>query len=688
MTGSLGWARSVFERLRREPIPLALLLLLALALRLWALADVPPGWRDDELSNSLVISQHVLDGDLRLFYPDASGHEVLYHAVNALFLLLFGPGLWGIRLLSVLVGTGVVWLAFLLGRDLFGRQVAWIAAFGLATSFWSLIYSRIGQRHISAVFFGLAAFRFLWRALLPDARTAKPDRYYTNAVLAGLALGLGSYTYFGGRIPPFAVAGLMLYLLLFAPKSRQSDRERFGRQWKSLALTLVIAAALYVPLWHATRTTPGAEARVDELAVPIKALREGDWEPLLSHASVTLKMFHADGDDEWLYNVAHRPVFGPLGAVLFFAGLLLSMGRALPRRMGGRADSRHAFLLAWLASALIPGALAVPAASVSHTIIALPAAYLFPALALTEGARWLRRHGHRAPLVRYLPLAVGLLFLATESYRGLYDYFHYWPARGYVRLLHNADYHDVARFLNAQPDHGDVALGGALVEPWEQEALKVDLRGTWRVRWFDPRRALVDPAGGGSLVLTVFPKLEPTLLSLLDGDVRVQAKTFTVYDPPTIPLGDAMARFDNGLALHGPVSYHLDGTQLTMTTTWTVERPLDLPPQPLLSKPPPPGMSAGPRLAIFVHLLDANDVYVTGQDGLGVDPYTLEPGDRFVHLHRLSWTDEASHLERAEQLPRGYTVHIGLYDPRTGDRWRTDRGNDSLLLLAFQKDKP
>jgi len=663
---------AISDLVRRESILLALLIASALALRLWALADVPPGWRDDELSNSLVISQHVLDGDLRLFYPDASGHEFLYHAVNALFLRLFGPGVWGIRLLSVLLGTGVVGLTYLLARRMFERPVAWLAALSVTTSFWALMYSRIGQRHISAVFFTLAGFLFLWRALIPEPCPPRPRDGWINAALAGVMLGISFYTYFASRITPVVVACLAVYLALF-------DRERLRRQWRVLALTLVVAGVLYLPLWRAAQTTPGAEARIAELSVPVKAAQQGDWAPLLDQLGVTLKMFHADGDDEWLYNVAHRPVYGLVGAILFCGGLLLSIVRALPRRLGGRADARHAFLLIWLAGALAPGVLAVPAASLGHTLLALPVSYLFPALALVEGARWSRRRlpstSRLAPL---LPLAVGLLFLTTETYRGLHDYFHYWPERGFVRLLHNADYHDVARYLNAQADDGDLALGGALAEPWEQEALAVDLEGTWRVRWFDPRRALVRPDDGGSLVLTVFPKLDPALSPLHDGPARLQAETFSVYEAPSPPLGTALAHFENGLALYGVSRGQFDGDPLTFTTTWMVERPLDLPPNPLLSKPPPPGALAGPRLAIFVHLLDAGGTYVTGQDGLGVDPYTLQPGDRFLHLHRLSW---------ASELPAGYTVRLGLYDPRTGERWRTEEGRTDVVLFTSQGDE-
>ena len=89
-------------------------------------------------------------------------------------------------------------------------------------------------------------------------------------------------------------------------------------------------------------------------------------------------------------------------------------------------------------------------------------------------------------------------------------------------------------------------------------------------------------------------------------------------------------------------------------------------------------MPAGPRLAIFVHVLDAENDYMTGQDGLGVDPYTLEPGDRFVHLHRLVLPVEARQT--------GYKIRLGLYDPHTGERWRTDQGADGVLVFTFDGD--
>ena len=61
---------------------LGAVLITAVFLRFWHLDTVPPGWRDDELINSLVISQHLLDSELAVYYADASGHEALVETLH------------------------------------------------------------------------------------------------------------------------------------------------------------------------------------------------------------------------------------------------------------------------------------------------------------------------------------------------------------------------------------------------------------------------------------------------------------------------------------------------------------------------------------------------------------------------------------------------------------------------------
>jgi hypothetical protein len=82
-----------------------------------------------------------------------------------LFLAWFGPGALGIRLLSAFLGTLAVPLTYALARRLFGPAVGLTAAALLAVSFWGLMYSRVGIRHVMTPVLALAAFYFFWQSL-------------------------------------------------------------------------------------------------------------------------------------------------------------------------------------------------------------------------------------------------------------------------------------------------------------------------------------------------------------------------------------------------------------------------------------------------------------------------------------------------------------------------------------------
>ena len=226
--------RELLGSLARRPATwAALITLLGFGLRVWALESFPPGWRDDELIESLVISRNILGGDLAFYYADASGHEALYHALNAVFLALFGPTGLGIRLLSAVLGTLAVPLTYALGRRLFGAAVGLSAATLLAVSFWGLMYSRVGIRHSLTPVLALVAFFWFWKAMEAgrgagvqgsrgDKSAPAPLHPRSPAPLlpfaaSGLFLGLGFHSYFASRGAPLVPAAFVGYLLLVAP---------------------------------------------------------------------------------------------------------------------------------------------------------------------------------------------------------------------------------------------------------------------------------------------------------------------------------------------------------------------------------------------------------------------------------------------------------------------------------------
>lgn len=680
--------------LERRLFPVSITLL-AFALRVWQLDNTPPGWSDDELSNVFVLAQKIFEGDWSLYYTDATGLEAPYHIVSGILLRLFGFNVVGIRLLSAFLGTLSVPVTYQMGRTLFNRRLGLIAAAALAVSFWSLMYSRVNLRHVALPMAAVGVFYWFWRGLkmeIGDWRLEINTGPISNHqclvsslrspfLIAGLLLGLSFYTYFASRGIPLILAAFVLYLALFG-------RRRLRERWRAVLAMFLLAGVIASPLVATVLREAGADARVTEVAVPLVEARAGNFEPLLRHVRVTLSMFHADGDDEFLYNIPHRPVFGAPGALFLWAGVLISAGWAarplwravVQRRINGgatsgvrlrREEAAGALLLLWWAAGITPGFLSVPPASLGHTILAQPATYLLMAVPLAPLARLLQRT--RAPQGLVIG-AVGLLLVAGVAWRDLPDYFGTWPQRGMVRFLYHADAEDVAEFVARRDGPADFAISGQLAGPWDRLALQIALENAGvqeaQPRWYHGQRAMfLSLSGEGAMAFRGYPEEEQAYevfyasLGVSAGDYELAAVR------AELPSCREHACFENGLCLMG-MSYEPGrDTWDRLHVTWLVREPLQLPEIPVYSKPPPPGVYDGPRLQVFAQHWSNDGEFIDGDDGLWVDPLTLQSGDVFRQQHRFPASTELS----------GYLV-IGLYDPMTGQRILTEEGTDHIQL--------
>jgi hypothetical protein len=663
-------------------------------LRLWQLDSVPPGWRDDELINSLVISQKAIDGDIAVYYADASGHEALYHLLSAGTLALFGPGVAGIRLLPALLGTASVILTYLLASQLFGRRVALLASLSLAISFWSLMYSRIGIRHISLPVFMLASFICFWRGLQDyleiegEKGELTGDRSHARGptkwfALAGVFLGISFYTYFASRGVPVILLLFGFYLFLF-------QRDTIKRSWRGFLVMFGLALILAVPLIVTLLQQPETESRVEELAVPLVEAREGNFAPLGQHIARTINMFHSDGDDEWLYNIPNRPVFGPVGAFFFWVGFAAALWYAAKplSRLGYKAirgdqlppllirghylEGASAFVLIWWLVGISPGFISVPAASLGHTIIAQSAVYILAALPILPFSRWLQgRYPSNSGRNSALAAAMAGILLIAIAWRDLPDYFSEWPSRGMTRFLYRAEIKELAEYLNAHDQYQDYGVAGLLAGPWDRLALEIELNNQEdsNPRWYNSERAIfIKLNGEQAVVFSGYPN-EPTFHKELyqpvpdenAGDFSINRMEMT--DEPT----EEEICFENGLCLR---KAHYNPDSGTLELVWEVGQQLDLPPLPLISNPPPPGVYSGPRLSVFTQMVDSDNSFLTGDDGLWVDASGLMTGDRFIQQHRLS----------APAGSEPAAILYGLYDPKTGARILTLQGQDHIRL--------
>jgi 4-amino-4-deoxy-L-arabinose transferase-like glycosyltransferase len=654
---------------RTELAVVTLILLAAAGLRIAGLNDVPPGWRDDEVVETAVHAQLVLDGNFPIYFPQAEGHEPLYHYLSAALIALAGRSLFTVRLLSVFFGLIGLAALYRLARQWFGAGPARLAAAALAVSFWGLMYARFKVRHVSEVGFMLLAFYFCLTPVF-KSEIGRPKPALRNlksltagfglraspfALYAGLWLAACLYTYYAARAAPVILLAFAAYLLLF-------HRGIFRAQWRSFALTFALSAALAAPLAWAIANTPGGEERLRVVGRPLFDLLRGDVAGAWYNTTTTLRLFAFTGDPEYLYNIPRRPVFEALGAALFLAGVTVSLWRW--------RQPRHAFLLLWLMGGLAPAFASVPAASLGHTIAAQPVMYLLPAVGLSAVGEGLRRvHPNAARGA----LGIGaILFLGVTAARDLPDYFVRWPALPEVRYLYRADLHAAAAHLNAHPPASpDIALTSRLLSQADVTALRLETPGLdLQPRLFQPdhvwmfpsqpRLAVIVHAAPGSGEFGLAPFDSPFLLRQTDA----------IPNPrPAVPLVGAFA---NGWTCLG---YTLDwppgSTTVRVYAYWRVEA--------AFTPPPPRPLAVLSRvpftIKFFSHVLYPDGAYLAGDDRLDLDPATLRPGDDFIHLFAIPLPPGLA--------PGQYPLEIGIYDPVSGERARLASGDDHLTLTTL-----
>jgi len=649
---------------------MALLLLIAAVLRLVALDQVPLGPSYDELQNAQ-LSERVLAGQWAIYFPENFGQESLYPTLAALAVRLLGWNVAVLRLPGALGGVLAVLALYLVGRRLAGRRAAFLAAAFQAVSFWPLLETRVALE--TALLPPLAGLALLFLARGLNEWTRPRRQTMLDFALAGLFLGGHVYVYTPGRVMPLLPLALLAYLLLL-------NRRILRRRWPELLLLCAVTALAVAPLALFLHAHPEAEQRLDQLAGPLDALRQGDFRPVLKIAAGTLGMFTLRGDPQWLYNVAGRPVFDPLTSLVFYVGLAYCLIHL--------RDWRYGLTLLWMLVGLGPAMVSAPPASFSHTLAAQPAVYLVLGLGIDRIWEWLsRRRAWAGPLAAVLLLVFNLAL-------SCHAYFVVWANAPQVRELYQGGITAVARELDARDPPGPVAIGAPYVNYWHPwNAVGFDLalrRDDLRARWFNPGAAWVWPAGLGPVTF-YFPTdplgpqtFDAGLQELFIADAvpvsstnddfaafridryealeqQLKAATSAPVDwppdwvrlpPPTLPLvfGNRFSLLGVELQKTPRVS---SGDELRLVTYWEV----------LAADPTP--------VVAFVHLTsDGQDIW--GQhDGLDVRPVGLQPGDRFAQAHRV--------LVAPETPPGVYHVQIGLYHPETLARLPIAAGGDDTV---------
>ena len=155
---------------RQTYIEMALILfltVLGLALRMYDLVNLPRVFHGDE-GEIGIIARYILTGSKPVppFSVSWLSMPNISFYTRAISLAIFGDSVFGIRMLSVLLGTLSIPIIYFVGKNFWGKISGFFAAWLLTVSHFQIQYSRIGVNNIKSFFFivlFLLCMSLLWK---------------------------------------------------------------------------------------------------------------------------------------------------------------------------------------------------------------------------------------------------------------------------------------------------------------------------------------------------------------------------------------------------------------------------------------------------------------------------------------------------------------------------------------------
>ncbi|MBN1815027.1 MAG: glycosyltransferase family 39 protein [Anaerolineae bacterium] len=409
-------------------LTLVLALALVFFLRIYLLPSIPFGWHPDEAVKGIMAREVLAGKAFPVFFSAFTGRDALYIYLEAAAFALFGEGMLAGRLLSAFIGVLTVAMTYAVGKVMFNRRVGWLAAGLMSVSLWHLIASRNGYRAVIQPLVQLPVMWLLFRAW--RTRTSPRHSRAWLFVVAGLFLGLTQYAYTAARIFPVLILAVVLLALALA-------RAPVARDWRSPLLMFLVAGVVVSPLAvYFLRHPFDFYGRAEQISVFAPQFSGDDpWGRLWRSVEETARMFTVWGDPNYRFNLAGRPVFGPVDGALFYGGLVLCLWLAI-RPVGRIANPTYgvrrlayAALLFWLLIMLVPMVLSAESLPYYQRAIgALPAVYFFPVLLLDGLAGFAERYSGRVVCVVHILCVMFcvVLFagLAAQTYQAYFVDWH------------------------------------------------------------------------------------------------------------------------------------------------------------------------------------------------------------------------------------------------------------------------
>jgi hypothetical protein len=402
--------------------------------------------------------------------------------------------------------------------------------------------------------------------------------------------------------------------------------------------------------------------RLAELWVPLDAAAAGDLGPLLQNITQSSLVLAFRGDSQWRYNIPGRAILSPVMAILFFAGLGLSLWLIVTGIKDRRRLSQVTaafFIIVWLLLGLIPALVTGPDLSTTRIVGLQPVLYIFPAIALAAA------YEISTVPKRLAQALAATLFLVLAIFT-VRDYFLAWANAPEVRVQYETALVSALDYLN-ENGQGVVAISTTTPERFHSPAVaqltlhnpRVDLR------WFDGQHSLLIPqANESGLIFSGFAPLSPYLEEYFSANYvgEVPQRPTDIDRPLTVYATDSQALLDqwqrqieDDLATPAgadvPVhfsdaaeflGYDLQtpevepGEAVRLATFWRLKQPLD-------------------EAVMFSHILGPDGKPIAQADRLDAPSTFWVNGDLLIQLHEMT-------VPRSTTAGK-YPLSVGIYRP-------------------------
>ncbi len=340
-------------RWQKHYVVLVGILLIGIFFRFYRLNEVPVEFGSDQIEKLLDVYD-VLLGQRPLFFPRNTGREALQFYWTAV-LIRFTP--LELNFMALKVGTGLfsVWTllwVYLLGQELYGRQVGLLAALFMAMSHWHITITRIGLRFVFTAAFFAPTLYFLIRAFRHNRRN--------DWLAAGVFLGIGLHTYIPMRIVPPLLLLLTAVKLIFDYWQKRQPRKMipFAESnsfslsfWRNACFGGITSFIFFLPLLRYMVDFPDmfwfrASSR----------LANGQdlnyWQIFWDNTKRAWLMFNYRGDSVYANNLPHSPMLDEITAAFFLLGLVYLLWQLVRYR-----DQRSLYVLLSIGIMLLPSIL-------------------------------------------------------------------------------------------------------------------------------------------------------------------------------------------------------------------------------------------------------------------------------------------------------------------------------------------